>query len=109
MKVLLVLIILATLGIIFLGYKRNKDAKKLLTALASFGVIVSLGIAGNITRAIFPLFITHLVLLAFAWLGLLYYLLRNRYYWWIVLSPLFSIGLFLLLELLEGSGHEYLG
>jgi len=109
MKVVLVLIILATLAIIFLGYRRTGNAKKLLIALVSFGLIVSLGIAGNITRAIFPLFVAHLVLMVFAWLGLLYYLWRDRYYWWIVLSPLFSIGLFLLLEALEGSGHEYLG
>lgn len=109
MKALLVVIILATIAIIFLQYKRNRDAKKLLLALGSFGLIVSLGVAGNLTRAVFPLYIAHLVLLAVAWLGLLYYLVRDRYYWWLVLSPAFTIGLFLLLELLEGSGHEYLG
>jgi len=109
MKALLVLIILATLGVILLSYRRTGNRKKTLVALASFGVIVSLGIAGNITRAILPLFVAHLVLLVFAWLGLLYYLWRGRYYWWVVLSPLLSIGLFLLLELTEGSGHEYLG
>jgi hypothetical protein len=108
-KGLLVVIILATIAIIFLQYKRNRDSKKFLIALASFGIIVSLGVAGNLTRAVFPIYITHLVLLIFAWLGLLYYVIRNRYYWWLVLSPVFTIGLFLLLELLEGSGHEYLG
>ena len=109
MKALLVLIILATIAIIFLQFKRNRNSTKLLIALASFGIIVSLGVAGNLTRAVFPIYITHLVLLIFAWLGLLYYLIRDRYYWWLVFSPLFTIGLFLLLELLEGSGHEYLG
>jgi len=109
MKALLVLIILATIASIFLQFKRNRNIKKLLVALVSFGIIVSLGVAGNLTRAVFPIYITHLVLLILAWLGLLYYLIRDRYYWWLVLSPVFTIGLFLLLELLEGSGHEYLG
>ena len=109
MKALLVLVILATVALIFLQYRRNRDTQKLLLALGSFALIVSLGIAGNITRMIFPIYITHLVLMVAAWLGLLYYLMRNRYYWWLILSPVFTIGLFLLLELLEGSGHEYLG
>jgi len=108
-KVLLVAIILLTLAIIIWQYRRSGDTRKLLVSLASIGVILSLGVAGNLTRAIFPLYITHLLLLAVAWLGLLYYLLRTRYYWWLVLSPAFTIGLFLLLELLEGSGHEYIG
>ena len=109
MKALLVLVILATVALIFLQYKRNRNTRKLLIALGSFALIVSLGIAGNITRMVPPIYITHLVLLIGAWLGLLYYLIRNRYYWWLILSPVFTIGLFLLLELLEGSGHEYLG
>ena len=105
MKALLVVVILLTLAITLLQYRRSGDMRKLLVSLASMGVIVSLGIVGNVTRTIFPLYITHLLLLAVAWLGLLYYLLRRRYYWWLVLSPLLTIGLFLLLELLEGSGH----
>jgi len=109
MKALLVLAILATATLIFLQYRRNRDTRKLLIALGSFVLIVSLGIAGNITRMVFPVYIAHLVLLVAAWLGLLYYLMRNRYYWWLILSPLSTIGLFLLLELIEGSGHAYLG
>ncbi|WP_309497288.1 hypothetical protein [Sulfurovum sp.] len=106
MKALLVLVVLATLAAIFFQYSRNKDLKKLLIALATFGAIISLGVIGNLTRQVFPLFITHLVLMVISWGALIVYLIRDRYYWWVIFSPLVTIGLFLLLELVTGSGHE---
>jgi hypothetical protein len=106
MKALIILTILATLAIIFFQYSRNKDLKKLFIALGSFLLIVSLGIMGNLTRQVIPVFMAHIVLIVIAWGGLMVYLLRDRYYWWIIFSPVVTIGLFLLLELLTGSGHE---
>lgn len=106
MKALIILAILATLAIIFFQYSRNKDLKKLFIALGSFLIIVSLGIMGNLTRQIIPLFMAHIILIVIAWGGLMVYLMRDKYYWWIIFSPVITIGLFLLLELLTGSGHE---
>ena len=106
MKALIILAILATLAIIFFQYSRNRDLKKLFIALGSFGIIVSLGVMGNLTRQIIPLFMAHIVLIVVSWGGLMVYLVRNKYYWWIIFSPVVTIGLFLLLELLTGSGHE---
>ena len=106
MKALIILSILATLAIIFFQYSRNKDLKKLFIALGSFLLIVSLGIMGNLTRQVIPLFMAHIVLMVIAWGGLMVYLMRDRYYWWIIFSPVVTIGMFLLLELLTGSGHE---
>jgi len=106
MKVLIILAILATLAIIFFQYSRNKDLKKLFIALVSFLLIIALGIMGNLTRQVIPLFMVHIVLIVIAWGGLMVYLMRGRYYWWIIFSPVVTIGLFLLLELLTGSGHE---
>ena len=106
MKVLIIILILATLAVIFFKYSRNKDLKKLFIALSSFLLIISLGVMGNLTRQVIPLFLAHIVLIIGAWGGLLWYLLRDRYYWWLIFSPLVTISLFLLLELLTGSGHE---
>ena len=106
MKALIILAILATLAIIFFQYSRNKDLKKLFIALGSFLLIVSLAIIGNLTRQVIPIFMAHIVLIVIAWGGLMVYLIRDRYYWWIIFSPVVTIGLFLLLELLTGSGHE---
>lgn len=106
MKALLVLVVLATLAAIFFQYSRNKDLKKLLIALATFGAILSLGVVGNLTRQVFPLFISHFMLIIVSWGALIIYLIRDRYYWWVIFSPLVTIGLFLLIELVTGSGHE---
>ena len=106
MKALVILAILATLALIFFLYTRNKDIKKLLIALATFAAIISLAGLGNITRQVMPLFMAHVVLIILSWGALLVYLVRDRYYWWIIFSPVVTIGLFFLLELLAGSSHE---
>jgi hypothetical protein len=106
MKALIILSILGTLAIIFFQYSRNKNLKKLLIALVTFGIIISLAIVGNLTRQIIPLFMAHIILVIVSWGGLILYLIRDKYYWWIIFSPAVTIGLFLLLELLTGSGHE---
>ena len=107
MKGLIIVAIILTLGILFLYYTRTKNLKKLLISLGTFGAILGLGVAGNITRQVIPLFLAHLILLLFAWGGLFFYLLKDRYYWWILFSPALTIGVFLLMELLTGSGHEH--
>jgi len=106
MKALIILVILATLGIIFFQYGRNKNIKKLLIALVTFGMIVSLAVVGNLTRPVIPIFIAHIILVIMAWGGLMFYLMKERYYWWVIFSPIVTIVLFLVLELLTGSGHE---
>jgi len=106
MKALIILAILATLAIIFFQYSRNKNLKKLFIALITFTIIISLAVVGNLTRQVMPIFLAHIMLILFSWGGLLVYLVRDKYYWWIVFSPLVTIGLFLLLEMLTGSGHE---
>ncbi len=106
MKALIILAIFATVGGIFFQYSRNKDLKKLFIALITFGVIVSLAVVGNLTRQVMPIYLAHIMLIIISWGGLIVYLVRERYYWWIIFSPVVTIGLFLLLELLTGSGHE---
>lgn len=107
MKALIILAILATLAIIFFLYRRNKDLKQLFIALATFGVVISLAVVGNMTRQVIPIFMAHIVLVVLSWGGLLFFLARDKYYWWLIFSPVVTIGLFLLLELLTGSGHEF--
>lgn len=106
MKALMILIILATFGAMFFQYSRTKELKKLLISIATFVAILSLGVIGNLTRQVFPIFISHIMLIIVAWGTLVVYMIRDRYYWWVIFSPVVTIGLFLLLELITGSGHE---
>ena len=106
MKALIILAILLTLAIIFFQYNRNKDVKKLLISLGTFIAILSLAFMGALTRQVMPIFIAHIVLVIIAWGGLFVYFIRDKYYVWVVFSPIITIGIFLALELLTGSGHE---
>lgn len=106
MKALIVLVILLTVAVIFFQYKRNKDLKKLLITLITFAVLISLGVVGNMTRPVMPIFLAHIILLIIALGGLMLYIFKERYYWWVIFSPVITIGLFLVLEFLAGSGNE---
>jgi hypothetical protein len=106
MKAFLVIAVLLTFGLIFFRYSRDRETKQMLIALGSFIVLISLGIMGNITRPVIPLFLLHIVLIVFAWGGLLYYLIRRRYLWWVIFSPVVTIIVFVLWSLLVGSRYE---
>ncbi len=106
MKALLILAILATFGVIFFQYSRNKDLKKLFIALASLAVTITFAVLGNLTRPVMPIFLAHIMLIILSWGGVMFYLAKGRYYWWLIFSPAVTIGLFLLLEFLAGSGNE---
>jgi len=106
MKGLIIIAILLTVGIIVWQFKKNKDIKKLLISLGTFGFIVSLAVMGNLTRSVIPIYIAHLILIIGAWGSLLTYMYKDRYYWYVILSPVITIGLFLLLEMYTGSSNE---
>ena len=106
MKVLIILAIFATLGIIFFQFKRYRDIKKLFISLATLAAIIAFLVVGNVTRPVMPIFLAHIMLIIVSWGGLLFYLFKERYYCWIIFSPAVTIGLFLILEFLAGSGSE---
>ena len=106
MKIVLFMAIFGTLAAIVLLYLKNNNIKKLMIALATVSVIITYSVVGYMSRPVMPLFMAHTILLFVAWGGLIVYLFRDRYYWWVIFSPLLTIGLFLLLEFLTGSRHE---
>ena len=106
MKAIIILGILITFGVIFFTYSKTKDIKKLLLSLGTFTIILSLGVVGNMTRPVLPLYLSHILLILVSWGALIVYIVRDRYYWWIIFSPAVTIVLFLLLEFISGSGHE---
>jgi len=107
MKTLIVLAILATFVMAFLAYRKNKDLKKLFITLGSFVVLLYiLWVGFRVSLAIFALKIANIVLGFFAWGGVVYYILRDRYVWWIILSPLLVPIIFVVFSLLGGSRYE---
>ena len=107
MKGIIVVAILATFVMAFLTYRKTGDLKKLFITLASFTVMLYiLWVGFRVSIAIFPLKIANIVLGFFAWGGIVYYMLRDRYIWWLIFSPLLIPVLFVLFSLVGGSRYE---
>lgn len=107
MKGIIVIAILATFVMAFLAYRKNRDLKKLFITLGSFIVMLYiLWVGFRVSIAIFPLKIVNIVLGFFAWGGIVYYILRDRYIWWLIFSPLLMPVLFVLFSLIGGSRYE---
>ena len=107
MKGLIVVAIVATFVMAFLFYKRDRNLGKLLLALGSFAVMLYiLWVGYRVSITLFPLKIANIVLGFFAWGGIVYYILRDRYIWWLIFSPLLVPLLFILFSLIGGSRYE---
>lgn len=106
MKALIIIIILLTFLVVLLKYKKDKDVKKLLFTIASFGFVISMALVGNLTRPIIPLYLTHMILIIVAWASLFMYIFKDKYCWWWIISPSITIVLFLILTWLGGAAHN---
>ncbi len=101
------LLILFTLAIIGFEWLKRKETKKSIISVAIFIYIISAGYSGAIlTRPIAPLFIIHLISLTVAYIGLMIYTFKNRFIWYLFITPLLTIALAFALNFLEGSRYE---
>lgn len=105
MKVIIILAILFSIGLIFLMYKREANLKKMLLSFALLIGLISLGVVGNVMRSLMPLFLTHIVALIVAYGGLIIYILRDRFYWYLGLIPVGTLALYVLLAWI---GNEHI-
>ena len=105
MKVIIILAILLSIGLTILIYKQDNNLKKLLISFALLITIISLGIVGNMMRSVMPLFLTHIVAVAISYGGLLLYILRDKFYWYLAVFPFGTLALYLLLSWL---GNEHI-
>jgi uncharacterized membrane protein len=94
MKALIVIAILMALGLIALMYKREKNLQKMLFSLFILLTLVGFSVVGNVMRSVMPLFLTHIVALILSYIGLIYYLFRDRVQWLLWLLPLFTLLLY---------------
>ncbi len=106
MKLLPFLLILATTVLLIVRYRIERDIKFLLSSLAIFAFLIACAALTPMLRPILPLFYAHGVALFIGWGGLLYFLLRKRFVIWLTAAPLATLGLFLILSIVEGSRYE---
>jgi len=102
----LILWILLTLGLIALEYRRSREWKRSLLAVAIFVWILSLAVVGLTMRAVLPFFLLHILLILFAWGALLYSLYIRRWLWWAFVLPALTPLVFYLFNLFDGSRYE---
>jgi len=107
MKAMVVFAIFATVGLSLFLYSRNKDMKKLFVTIVSLiAMLYIVWVGFRVSVAIFPLKILNIVLGAFAWVSLIYYMVRGKYVWYFIFSPLLVPIAFVIFSLLGGSRYE---
>jgi len=89
--------ILFSIGLILVMYKREDDLSKLLLSSTLLIALISLGVVGNVMRSLMPLFVTHIVALGVAYVGLILYILRDKFYWYLSILPLATLLFYVLL------------
>jgi len=98
-----------SLGAILLDYKREKDIKKSLFAIGLLFYLFSIGYSGAVLmRAIPPLFFVHIMGIIIGYFGFIFYLWRDKFLWYLLLSPLVPIIFYIILNFLDGSRYEAL-
>ena len=105
MKAIIILAPLLAMGLTILMYKRENDMPKMLFSFLILASIITLGIAGNIMRSVMPLFLTHFVAVAFSYVGLIYYIFREKKQWLFWSLPFLTFLLYLILVWI---GNEHL-
>ena len=102
-----VILSLVTFLFIFLDYKKRKNIKKSLLAIFIFIFILCAAYMGWILmRIVAPIFVIHMLFIIAAYLALLWYLLRDKLYYYIVALPLLTIAIYFLLNYIDGSRYE---
>jgi len=96
---------LATIGLLWWDHKKfEDDQKRVFKNLGYFLSIVFLGMVGSVTKPIFILYFSYLLLLSLSWASLVGYILKQEYHIAFHALPIVPIAIYILGEMLFGSG-----
>ena len=102
-----IILVIITLAIIFLQYKKEQNLKKSLIAIALFSYLLIVGYSGYILmRIVPPLVFAHLITVIAGYFAIFYYLFKDKLYIYIFLAPLITIAIYFGLNYVEGSRYE---
>jgi len=105
MKYLLVLAPLIVIALTYVMYREDGNIKKLIISFLLLWAVITLAIMGNIMRSVTPFFLTHLVTIVIAYGATVYYVLKGRFIWLALGSPLVTMLLYLIVVWM---GNEHL-
>ena len=96
------LIVVLTLVVIFIRYDRNKNKKKFILSLATIIFLILSIFFGVLLKSFSILFIIHNIFILISFLALWKYILRKKYLYIFILSPLYTISIFLFIQYVIG-------
>ena len=102
----IVIIMLISVVLVLMDFKRKGDREKAVKASLLFIYTFSILYAGMITRAVPPLFALHLLLVLICWGATALYIFKERLYLWIYALPLLNIALLFILNFIEGARYD---
>ena len=105
MKFLLVLAPLIVAALSYVMYKEDGNIKKLIITFLLLWAVITLAIVGNVMRSLTPLFLTHIVAVVFAYGATIYYVLRSKFIWLALASPVVTMIIYLIFVWI---GNEHL-
>ena len=106
MKGAALLLLFATIALLFWRYRRGDSVSKLVLAIGWLMSIVACASLLPMFRPIVPLFVFHMVALVLSWAGVVLYLATGRMVWWFFIAPIATLLIFVGLSLIEGSRYE---
>ena len=96
MKFLFVVAPLIVAGFSYVMFREDGNIKKLIITFLLLWAVITLAIMGNIMRSVSILFLTHIVAIVIAYGGLLYYVLKKKFIWLALVSPVVTMTIYLL-------------
>jgi len=103
MKARIIIILILNIFLVFYVHKRDKDIKKTLFTLGLFIILSSMATFGMMTRPVIYIFLLHIIFVIISWGSILWYIFKDKYYMHLHLSPLITLTLYMLGEVLFGS------
>jgi hypothetical protein len=84
---LMALLLAFLLFYLYFRYRREKDLLQIGRYLAAIGIAVFFTYMSKMVLVHKPVFVVHLALLILSWIGVFFYLFRERLIWWLLLAP----------------------
>lgn len=105
MKFLFILAPLIVAALSYVMYKEDSNVKKLIITFLLLWAVITLGVIGNVMRSLSPLYLTHMIAIVVAYGGIIYYVLKGKFLWVALASPVVTMLFYLIFAWL---GNEHL-
>lgn len=105
MKIFMVLAPAISIAMTYMMYRREDDLIKVIISFLLLWAIITLGLLGTVMLSIKPLYLTHWFAITIAYGGMVYYILKGKLLWSVLVMPMITMLIYLVLAWL---GNEHL-